>query len=369
MALRTSVRHLRNSFRGSARSAALLAICASAACEIPTAPPVLDTRWVVPAEETRFGVGDLLPGEVTIPADSSAFLVDFDPINFSATLAELCVACAAADGLTVPKPAFIGIVDSEIGLPDEVTAVVIESGVVEIDVFNGFNFDPIRPGAGVFGTVELTIVDAADGDIIGTAEVDGVGTPFAPGSTLSVDVPLQAVSVEGAFEARITLNSPAGDPVTVDADAGLSIDAAATDTRVTQVDVDVSGEAVTLDEVSLDLEDVGEEIRDRVLSGALIVEVSNPFAIGGDFQIQLDGPTISPIQKAIVIGPEAESEIDISFTQEEIQSVLGSPNVVLSGEATIDAGAGVITVTPGQELVVQTWIDFELRIGNVGNGS
>lgn len=369
MALRTSVRYLRNSFRYPARTAAFAALLSGAACEIPTAPPVLDTRWIVPAEETRFGVGDLLPGQVTIPADSSAFLVDFDPIDFDATLSDLCAACAAADGLTVPKPAFVGIVDSEITMPAEVTAVVIESGVVEIDVFNGFNFDPIRPSNSSFGTVTLTILDAADGDIIGTAEVDGVDTPFPAGTTLSVDVPLQAVSVEGSFEARITLNSPVGDPVTVDADASLSIDAAATDVRVTQVDVDVSGEAVTLDEVSLDLEDVGEEIRDRVLSGSLIVEVMNPFSVGGDFQIELDGPTIATIQKAVAIGPEAESEVDVSFTQDEIRSVLGSPSVTLSGEATIDAGAGVITVTPGQELVVQTWIDFELRIGNVGNGS
>lgn len=369
MASRTSVRYLPKPFRDAARSAALVALVAVAGCDIPTAPPVIDQRWIIPAEETRFGVGDLLPGQVTVANDSSAFVVDFDPVNFAATLSDLCAPCALADGFTVPKPAFVGDVQSSIDLPAEVARIALESGNVAIDVFNGFNFDPIRPGAGNFGGVTLTVLDTADGDTVGVAFVDGVDTPFPASSTLSVDVPLMTVSVEGSLEARISLDSPAGDPVTVDANASLNIDAAGENVRVSQVDVDVSGEAVTLDEVSLSLEDVGEEVRDRILAGALIVSVHNPFAVGGDFQIDLDGPTIAAIQKSLVIGSDAEFEAGIDFTRDEIQSLLGSPSVSLSGGATIDASAGVITVTPGQELVVQTWIDFELRIGNVENGS
>lgn len=367
MASRTSVRQLPNPFRVAARNSVLMGLFLATGCDIPTAPPVLDQRWIIPAEETRFGVGDLLPAEVTISADSSAFLVDFDPINFAASLADLCAGCALADGLTVPKPAFVGAVQSSIGLPAEVASIGVESGSVTIDVMNGFNFDPIRPGGGNFGSVLLTITDVADGDTVGTAVVDGAVTAFPAATTLQVDVPLMAVSVDGSLQATITLDSPAGDPVTVDANGSLAIDAAPNAIRVSDVDVDVSGEAVTLDEVSLSLDDVGEEIRDRIMSGALIVEVQNPFAVGGDFQIDLDGPTIAPIQKSVVIGADPEVEVDVDFTQNEIQSLLGSPSVSLSGGATIDSGAGVINVTPGQELLVRTWIDFELRIGNVGS--
>ena len=366
MAIRTSVRYLRNSFRAPARCAAFAAMAVMAGCEIPTAPPVLDTRWVIPAEETRFGVGDLLPGEVTVSPDSSAFLVNLDPINFGSTLGGLCAPCALADGFTVPKPAFGATIQSDIDLPAEVASLDVESGTVTIDVYNGFNFDPIRPAAAAFGQVTLTITDTADGDTVGVALVDGVDSAFPPLTTLNVDVPLMAVTIDGSLRAELRLDSPAGDNVTVDASSSLTIDANANGVRVTQVDVDVSGEAVTLDEVSLSLDDVGEEIRDRIMAGSLIVEVVNPFAIGGDFMIDLDGPTIAPIQKAVVIGPAPESEIDVDFTQNEIQSLLGSPSVSLSGGATIDAAAGIITVRPGQELVVNTWIDFELRIGNVG---
>lgn len=343
--------------------AGVAALALLSGCDLPTDPPELDTRWIVPADETRFGVGELLPGDVSLTPDSSEFLVDFDPISFSQALAGLCPACIVADGLTVPKPAFAGAFSSTLTMPPEVVSMEVVGGEVEVELFNGFNFDPIRPAAGVFGTIELTITDESDGDVVGTVLVDGEDQAFPSGTTLTVAVDLQAATVEGDIGATVAIDSPLGDPVTVD--SGLSIDVMVTpmDVRVGRVEIDVASESVDLDPVDLDVEDVDQELIDRVTSGAFVLDVVNPFQVAADFQITISGPTIATIQKSAAIGSEAESSVVIDFTLQEIQSFLGEPGVVLSGGAVVDPDAGSVVVDPGQELILTASLDLTLRIG------
>lgn len=350
-------------FRPRAEFAALAIIVVAAGCDIPTELPELENRWIVPAEETSFGVDELLPGSVTLAPDNAAFIVDFDPILFSQTLGSICAACVAADGLTVPKPAFVGGFSSTIGFPAEVTAVNIVGGSVQLEITNGFNFDPIRPAAGVFGSLELTLTDDADGDVVGTLVIDGEDQGFAPSTTLMTAIVLGAASVEGGIETTIVLDSPTGDPVTVDASSQITVNAMPVDVRVASVEIDVSGQSVDLDPVDLDLEDVDEELIERVESGSFVLDVENPFAIGADFTLQISGPTIATIQKSASIGPATESSVTITFTGDEIRSFLGEPNVVLTGSAVVDAGAGNIVVNPGQELVLEAALDLIIRIG------
>ena len=166
-----------------------------AACHIPTDVPILESRWVVPAEETSFGVADLLPGDVTLTADSSAFLVNFDPITFSETLGNLCPVCVAANGLNVPKPLFTGNFASAIGFPPEVSSVTIIDGQVQLSINNGLNFDPIRPSASARGSITIVLTDSADGDILGTLTIDGNTTAMPAGATLLRTIDLNAATI------------------------------------------------------------------------------------------------------------------------------------------------------------------------------
>lgn len=333
------------------------------ACDVPTDPPQVESRWIVPAEETSFGVADLLPGDVTLTADSSAFLVDFDPISFSQTLSGLCPACAAADGLTVPKPAFAGGFASNLSFPPEVSAIELLDGQVEVELVNGFNFDPIRPASGVYGSITLTITDEADGDVIGSTTIDGQGTAFGPGSTLTRDIDVLPVSVEGAIRARVDLVSPTGDPVTVDASLSIPVTVTPRDITVGRVTIDVANEVVSLDPRSLDLEDVDEELVDHVVSGDFVLDVVNPFGVAADFQITISGPTITTIQKSAAISSQAESTVVIEFTVSEIRSFLGEPGVVLAGGATVDPAAAPVSVLPGERLILTAALDLTLLIG------
>lgn len=337
---------------------------ALAACDVPTDLPRVETRWVVPAEETRFGVAELLPGDVTVSPDSSAFLVDFDPVNVSRTLADVCgVACTVADGLTVPKPPFIGSVESQVDLPAQVFAITVESGQVTLEVSNDFGFDPIRPAAGVFGSVTLRVTDDADGDVLSELVVSGADTSFASGTTMTRTLTVAPTTVNGSLLATVILDSPAGDPVTVDASAQLSVVATPTGIEVSSAAIDVSNESVALDPVDLDVGGIDADLAKRVVEGSFVLDVTNPFGVAADFDLTISGPGVTPIMRSASITGAAAEQITLSFTGVELQSFLGKDNVVLDGGAVVDPAAGVVTVLPGQELVLAAKMDLTVEIG------
>ena len=334
-----------------------------AGCDIPTELPAVDTRWVVPAEETRFGVSELLPGSVTLTPDESAFIVDFDPVTFAETLGALCPLCAAADGLTVQKPPFLGEFESSVDFPSEVSSISILSGDIVLEIDNGLNFDPLRPAPGVTGTLVITVTDDADGDVLGTLEIDGTTTALPAGGTLTRTIALATATVEGSMVATAEIDSPLGDPVTIDSSLPLTVTVTPTNILVSSVTIDVAGRSVDLDPVSLDVEEVDQDLTDRILAGGFIVDVVNPFGVAADFQLTIDGPTIAPIQKSSSVSTAATSTIEIPFIVGELRAFLGQPGVTLSGGAVIDAAATQITVLPGEELVLTGKLDLTLRIG------
>lgn len=342
----------------------ILALAALAGCDIPTATPEIENRWVVPVDETRFGVDELLPGDVTLTPDESAFLVDFDPIAFSATLGSLCPVCAAADGTMVPaKPPFVGAFASTLSFPPEVTAIEVIGGQVQLELFNGFDFDPIRPSAGTFGSMELTITDEADGDELGTLLIDGQDQAFAPGATLVTAIDIGGATVEGAVEATVLLDSPTGDPITIDASSSIAVTATPLQVLVGSVEIDVASQSVDFDPVNLAIEDVDSTLVNRIVSGDIVVEVANPFGVSADFDLTISGPTFATIQKSATLDASAESMVVLGLTGDEIRSFLGEPGVVLAGGAVVDAGASNIVVLPGQELVLLADLDVTLLIG------
>jgi len=355
--------HGRTCRRSAILAGPLAALAALAACDVPTELPAFDTRWVVPAEETRFGVDELLPTAVQLTTTEDAFVVDFSPVNFTETLGGLCPACIPFNGLNVPKPLFFGSLASGISFPADVSSIALLSGDVGIDLQNGTSFDILQPAAGAFGEIVITVTDDADGDVLGTLTIDGTVTPFPAGTTLQRTMALAPTTVEGSIVATVEVDSPLGDPVTIDVSDLLSATATPTNIVVTAVTVAVAGLSVNLDPVDLDVGDVDADLVDRVQSGGFILDVVNPFGIGANFQLTIDGPTISPIQKAASVGTAPTSSVAILFTRGELQSFLGQDFVTLTGGAVVDPGAAPITVTPGQELVLDGKLDLTLRIG------
>lgn len=89
-------------------------------CDIPTDAPESHQRWILPGEETRVGVEDLLPDAVTVTPDGSAFAVKVDPLSFEESLGDLCAPCVPLNGLMASKPAFQNAFQDTAPLPGDV---------------------------------------------------------------------------------------------------------------------------------------------------------------------------------------------------------------------------------------------------------
>ena len=85
-----------------ARTGLVFCLFSFSACDLPTATPIFETRWIFPIEENSISVDEMLPAAVTTSGEE--FEVAVDPFTFSESLGNLCFACLPFDGLVVPKP-------------------------------------------------------------------------------------------------------------------------------------------------------------------------------------------------------------------------------------------------------------------------
>src|SRR5438046_6734625 len=103
------------------------------ACEVPTNVPPWDQTWLIPGDSTRVSVSELLPktGELTVSTSGGQPVFALNvatPAAVSRSLGQVCTACVAANGTTVPKPAFTMKDSTPITLPSNLVAATIVSG-------------------------------------------------------------------------------------------------------------------------------------------------------------------------------------------------------------------------------------------------
>ena len=139
------------------RAVLLIVVAALSGCDVPTALPIFDVRWVIPVEETSISVIELLPANVDTAGGN--FAVDVAPVFLSQTLGGLCPACIALDGLTVPKPVSNLVYSQSGSLPTDVVSVELVSGLISMAIQNNLGFDPINPSAASPGTFTVTLYD------------------------------------------------------------------------------------------------------------------------------------------------------------------------------------------------------------------
>src|SRR5689334_15650453 len=94
------------------RSLSVALLAALSACELPTKLPIWNQTWLIPGDSASLGVSQLLPASGSITMSSVArqpvfALTVAAPASYSQTLGQISSACAAANGTTVPKPAFL----------------------------------------------------------------------------------------------------------------------------------------------------------------------------------------------------------------------------------------------------------------------
>jgi len=339
------------------------------ACDIPTDAPKLEQEWILPISGTSIEVWDFLPADVGLTEDSSAFTVQVDPMIFEETLGDLCEACTGLDGLTVPKPEFVGDFHESVSLPDDVESAQVQEGRVSVVAENRFGFDPLRPPGGDTGTFTLALHDGGpEGPILDEVVIDGDDTSFGPGTTLTRELEYSG-PVGSSFSVTVSVNSPAGGlqpgnwvPIRINDE--IQVSATPGVLEASSAYITVAGEVFDLGVTTLDLANISQGMVDRVIAGSIELEIVNPWSVGAILNFTIDGPTMdTPVILIAQIPATPTSTVEVEFSQAELQSFLGEPDVIMSGQGTVDQNAGTVTLAPGQVMIIDAKLDLVILIG------
>lgn len=345
-----------------ARTGLVFCLFSFSACDLPTATPIFETRWIFPIEENSISVDEMLPAAVTTSGEE--FEVAVDPFTFPESLGNLCLACLPFDGLVVPKPLLQFSFSDVSSYATDVESFELLTGSVTVRITNGLGFDPIRPGVGVTGSVTVTVYD----EMIGGRELDrivlnGAVDSLSNGTALDLPIDLTAGPVTSTVVAVVDMHSPLGDPVLINTTSQLDVDVTFGVIAVSSATVNVAGRQVALDEVAMDVEKIDSYIVDNILSGALILNLSNPFGVGLTATIDIKSPAIPTISKSLTITSNPTSQVRLEYTRAELRSFLGQMDVTIGGSGTVSTDAGSITVSPGQIVTMKGSLDAVVELG------
>lgn len=316
-------------------------------CDIPTALPILEQRWILALEQAKVGVEELLPAGVSV--SDGVLEVSIDTITTNSSLESLCAACAALNGSTAAVPAFTSSFNGSVNLPANISSIEISSGSVQVVVTNGLSFDPLAGG----GSIEATILDGEGGLQLAQLIFSGA---LAPGATVTRSISIGNLSVGNEVFAIIEVTSPGGQIAPINTSEQLSVATTGSALIMGSATVSLEGHAVEVDIVKLDLDHIGPEIIERIVNGSLILEVTNPFGVSLSGNIN-----IGPTSKSFSISEDGRSTTTISYTRNELTSFLGEKGVTLSLSGT--ANGTSITLSSHQELTLEGTIDCLIRIG------
>ena len=341
------------------RAASVAALGALAACDVPSGIPQWDTTWNVPSKSLSVGVAQVLPAGVTVAPDGSSFLVGVAPVTVSQRLSDVCPACSsAANGMTIPKPAFTSRLSSTSALPAGISSGTLVAGTaVAIRISNGYNFDPIRPNGTTGAAGYLTIVIRNGATVLGRDSVSGATAALpANGGVLTRTVTLAGGTLTGDIQADVEISSPAGGPIQLDVQRAVTVTATPSALRISQARVSVQNTQVS-ESTTTDL-DISGGLTDRVRGGKLLLDVRDPFGVSGALRVRVTGQGVD-FAKPLTIGGGNRAYV-VEFSREELQAMFGkSVTFTFTGPVSTN---GAVTVTPSQAVEIGT--RFELVVSS-----
>ena len=352
-----------NAARTTARLSLLLLVAVSA-CEVPTKLPTWNQTWLIPGDSTRVSVSELLPktGELSVATSGGQQVFAFNmaaPAAVSRSLGQVCAACAAANGTTVPKPAFTITDSTGVALPTDLVAATVVSGGFNYTITNNFSFDPIRPNAAgaPYGYFVIRVMNGST--LVALDSVDGAAVAIGKnGATLTRSIAMNVgggplgISNTSPVEIYLTLNSPQGDPTTINTNQSFSVAIQPTPIMLSQAQVHVANQTVNATQTTVDLSSVSDQaLLNRVQGGALHLVIASPFGVQGTLTATFSIAGGSSIVKTIPITTAAQQSPDIALSATELRALLGhTSDLTVSG--SVSSPSGTVTLTPTQALNV-----------------
>jgi hypothetical protein len=165
-----------------------------------------------------------------------------------------------------------------------------------------------------------------------------------------------AGTVTGAIETRLEIDSPGTQTATIDITDDIGISANTTSLLVSEATIDVDGLSTSLSVEDLDTEDLGGALTDAMVSGTVVMDITNPFGLTFSGTI-----TVGPVVKDLTVSADATSTVSLIYTGEELRSFLGVPGITLSGEGTL--GGGPATISAGLNFIIDPSLDVVIELG------
>jgi hypothetical protein len=354
--------------RPSSVPSALALVALLAGCDIPTALPVIESRWSIPVDRDSLSVGQVLPAGVTV-ADGG-FAVSAAPSDVSASLGVLCGApCGGADGIVAPKPAFTGTFATTVALPEQlVEARLAPGGTIRVRLDNGFGFDPLRPAADpAAARGRIVIAARSAGEELTADTLDGAEVALPAGASLERTLSLPAgAAVGGEVFVTVEVASPAGDATTIRSADALTAAATPVSVLAAEASVVVRDRAVALATAGSDFDGIDEEVRSRVKDGVLRLGLDNALGVAGAFTLtfvrsETDEPLLEP--HTLTLTGAATDSTDVELAESDVRLLLEAGRIRLAVDGIVSGSAPgqVVTVTPATTLRIAPRLLLRVR--------
>jgi hypothetical protein len=350
----------------------ILLLVGLVACDVPTKLPTWDQTWLIPGDSTHVAVSELLPktGELTMSTfgGQPVFALNVAaPAAISRSLGQVCPPCSAANGTTVPKPAFTIVDSTGVALPTDLVAATIVNGGFNYTITNGFSFDPIRPSAAgaPYGYFVIRVTNGTT--LVALDSVNGADLAIGKnGATLQRSLPLNVgagsltITSAASLEIQVTLSSPQGDATQINTNQSFSISIQPTPISLTQAQVHVANQSINATQTSVDLSSVSDQaLINRVQGATLHLGITSPFGVQGTLTATFSAPGAAAIVKSIPLTTAAQQAPNVSLTASEMRSLLGK-TATLTVTGSVSAPSGAVTVTPTQALNVTSTFEIIL---------
>jgi hypothetical protein len=192
----------------------------------------------------------------------------------------------------------------------------------------------------------------------------GQTATLAAGTTFTRALSLPANKVGDSITVELLVDSPAGEPVFMDASRSIPANASITDLRVANVKIRVPAASLSSGTPeTVPVGDLPEFLTSKSIGGGLQMTVTNPFAVTGNLDVVFTPTGGAPITKSATLAAVTTPQsLSISLDSAEMRRILDSePDPTLSISGTVAAPAP-ITVTPKQIISMSNRVILKVRM-------
>jgi hypothetical protein len=160
-----------------------------------------------------------------------------------------------------------------------------------------------------------------------------------------------------------TIDSPEGGPTRINASDAFLLTATPDTILASAINVNVTDRNVRAQVLTVDLTNVDESMNDHIISGAMKLNIFNPFPVFGTLIATFTGEGVKVAPKSFALVPFKSTQT-VPLTVPELQSMIGSL-VTCSVIGLVNGPRGGVTLIPANVLAIGIQLDMTLSTETV----